>query len=299
MCYHPIVLDSRRTVPCGHCLACIKSQRNSWIVRLTEEFKSSTSAYFVTLTYSDDNVPISDGLKVLRPSDTQLFLKRFRKQLARYDVKLRYFLVGEYGSRTLRPHYHFLAFFTKPFSLSVVTQLLLKAWTSGFVTVSEVTSARVAYCCKYVNMVASLPSCYDSHKPFRRMSLGIGRSYLSDNIKEYHRSGLNFSHDIIKNNLYVMPNGFKYSLPRYYRDRVYSFSERAFIRYQLQAKAASDFTQYVYESEQVSKVLNYDTKNNKNSHGCFQDLENSLSAIRSQEEELRRYLGTITKSAKI
>jgi hypothetical protein len=77
--------------------------------------------YFVTLTYSDFDIPMCCNLS---KRDAQLFLKRLRKNsqikvkrinpetgrkksYTVYQGNFRYFLCGEYGERrTLRPHYH-------------------------------------------------------------------------------------------------------------------------------------------------------------------------------------------------
>lgn len=302
-CNHPIHRNLNGvafSVPCGKCISCIKSCRNSWLIRLSEEYKASVTSFFITLTYDDLSVPLtSTGLKVLRPVDTQLFLKRFRKQLSKHGYTFRYFLVGEYGSTTRRPHYHLLAFFAEPISFQTVHQFLLKAWTKGFITVSEVTPGRIGYCCKYVNMVDNLPPVYKPYKPFRRMSLGIGRSYLSDNIKEYHRSGLDFSHDSIQNNLYVAENGYKYALPRYYKDRIFTFSERAFIKYKYEAKAATSFDEYIREQEKISKILNHESENCQSSNSHLSYIKDCLSSIRSEEEKRRLYLNQIIKTQKL
>lgn len=60
---------------------------------------------FVTLTYDDEHLP---GGGSLNPRDATLFLKRIRKALE--PAKIRYFLVGEYGEQTNRPHYHAAVF---------------------------------------------------------------------------------------------------------------------------------------------------------------------------------------------
>ena len=66
---------------------------------------------FLTLTYDDENMPHTyDGKQNLDKRDVQAFLKRLRKG---YPTKLRYFMVGEYGEKTQRPHYH-LALFGYP-----------------------------------------------------------------------------------------------------------------------------------------------------------------------------------------
>lgn len=61
---------------------------------------------FVTLTYSDEFVPVATAggfAPTLNPRDLQLFLKRLRIQLPH---QMRFFAVGEYGDQTQRPHYH-------------------------------------------------------------------------------------------------------------------------------------------------------------------------------------------------
>lgn len=66
---------------------------------------------FVTLTYSDSELPwtSSDGMGVptLNPEHASLANKRLLKAAkSSFGWKQRFFLVGEYGDRTWRPHYH-------------------------------------------------------------------------------------------------------------------------------------------------------------------------------------------------
>ena len=61
---------------------------------------------FVTLTYDEKHLP-KDGSLCLE--HVQLFLKRLRFGSA---FPLRYFLCGEYGEKTSRPHYHICLFGT-------------------------------------------------------------------------------------------------------------------------------------------------------------------------------------------
>lgn len=112
-CYHPSrVLVSRKsvvrsgarvsdevTVPCGHCLGCRSDQARSWAVRLVHEADAPPRpAWFVTLTY--EHVP---EFGTLDPRDPTLFLKRLRR---RVSERISYYICGEYGDRTQRPHYH-------------------------------------------------------------------------------------------------------------------------------------------------------------------------------------------------
>lgn len=44
--------------------------------------------------------------------DIQLFLKRIRKHIYKYyGEKIRFYIIGEYGTKSLRPHWHLLLFF--------------------------------------------------------------------------------------------------------------------------------------------------------------------------------------------
>lgn len=147
-CYHPIVaydynpkyrkLGDKRVIrftppslfesnpdvhqillPCGKCVGCRLDYSRAWANRCLMELQYHDSAYFVTLTYDDVHVPTSwsvdkDTGEALSPSmtlsrrDTQLFFKLLRRRFA--DDRIRYFGCGEYGTQTLRPHYHLILF---------------------------------------------------------------------------------------------------------------------------------------------------------------------------------------------
>lgn len=126
--------------PCGKCYVCTENLVKEWSVRLQYEGLAHDHAYFVTLTYEDDYLPLApiESVQVaedeyefhhfvredsphcrfsemdvsdyplavtLWKRDLQLFLKRLRKH-----VPLRYYAVGEYGTQTKRPHYHLIIY---------------------------------------------------------------------------------------------------------------------------------------------------------------------------------------------
>lgn len=96
-------------VPCGKCAACKLNYSAEWATRIMLEVAENDHNYFVTLTYDDDHVPVSEsGALTLDPKEIQLFIKRLRKHLEKTGQKLRYFLAGEYGENTQRPHYHLI-----------------------------------------------------------------------------------------------------------------------------------------------------------------------------------------------
>lgn len=101
------------TIPCGQCLGCrIKTSRD-WANRMMLEMPYASSAWFLTLTYDDDHIPVSEMLDsetgeivehaTLDKKELQKFIKRLRKK---FGDGIRYYAVGEYGSKTMRPHYH-------------------------------------------------------------------------------------------------------------------------------------------------------------------------------------------------
>jgi len=63
------------------------------------------TACFITLTYNDKNLPDDYSLNKQHFKD---FLKRFRKAIE--PAKIRYFMCGEYGDDSWRPHYHAIIF---------------------------------------------------------------------------------------------------------------------------------------------------------------------------------------------
>lgn len=196
-------------------MQCVASKRHQWQARLKEELKDSSSALFITLTYSDENLVYgTNGLATLDKYGVQCWIKRLR---VLEENKLRYFLVGEYGSRTFRPHYHLLLF-NMSGSKTEVYEKLCKSWALGLVHMGAVTDASIAYCTKY--MIQAQEDMFEGiQRPFNLMSRkpGIGSRYL-DKKANYHES--------IERN-FIRQNGKKNVLPRFYRDRLYDADQRS------------------------------------------------------------------------
>lgn len=126
--------------PCGQCLPCRITKRQEWTGRILLESLQHEENWFITLTYSNENLP-ADGS--LSKRDLQLFFKRLRKRLGRF----RYFAVGEYGTRTKRAHYHAIIFGLS--SRYFTDESLSEIWGKGFTTLSEFTSGRAEYAANY------------------------------------------------------------------------------------------------------------------------------------------------------
>jgi len=224
-CLSQRVKSDGSVFPCGKCGPCLQRQRSGWTLRLEEELKVSSSAYFVTLTYSDECIPLtSSGFPTVSKRDCQLFLKRLRKavSLIDKDIRIRFYLVAEYGSRTLRPHYHAIIFNLPVLSNNAAQNMIIESWKQGLVHVGSCTPASIGYCTKYCINRHYLPP-HGGDKTFTLMSRrpGLGSSYVEAN-HDYHMADIRpYS---------VRPGGYKVSLPRFLNDKFYTESDKSFLR---------------------------------------------------------------------
>lgn len=198
-------------VPCGKCPQCLKRRVASWSFRLEMESLLWEKQYFLTLTYNNENVPISDnGFLTLNPRHLTLFFKRLRKR----SGTLRYYLCGEYGTNTKRPHYHVILFATSSLFESDIEQI----WEYGSVYYGNVEAGSIRYTVQYYDKGVWQKSHVrdDRHPEFSRMSQGIGRNFLT-------KSQINnFLNNPQKSFIYDR-EGKKISIPRYYKRRIYDY----------------------------------------------------------------------------
>lgn len=191
------------TFPCGKCAACLSNLRDSWKFRLQKEADSALSSWFLTLTYSDETVPLNGVDKTA----LQLYFKRFRKNNPK--VKLRYYAIGEYGGTTLRPHYHACVFLDV---MEFKPEAFENDWYNGHVHVCLCSPATIGYIANY-HTVKKFSAPPDKNPAFSLMSRkpGIGASYLehSDAIR-----------DVDMTFTYIA--GSPYVIPRYYQDKLYT-----------------------------------------------------------------------------
>lgn len=207
-CQKPIYLSKQdMLVPCGRCPFCCATKRSDWALRLHYESKRHLTKKFVTLTYADAHLRWKNGVSQLDKRDVQLYMKRLRRSCP--GVTLRYFAVGEYGSKTYRPHYHILLFG------EVSDEKVREAWSFGHVHIGQVTQASVMYCLGYIVNGKGWQMRTKRVAPFSLMSRrpGLGANYLTPAMIEWHRSGR-------KN--YAIIDGCKRHLPRYYKVQIFS-----------------------------------------------------------------------------
>lgn len=171
-------------IPCGRCIGCRLDYARVWSERLLAEKETSSSALFLTLTYCDDKlkencfriVQNKDSVQngdieffySLNKRDLQLFWKRLRKRFP--DCKLRYFCCGEYGSKTMRPHYHAMVFNLPVSELNLKpykrvrgnqyfnSEVIEDVWQNGYVVIGDFSVNSASYVARY-----TMKKAYDSY----------------------------------------------------------------------------------------------------------------------------------------
>ena len=244
--YNPKVM----LIPCGQCIGCRIRQREDWTTRIELEARDypKEQVWFVTLTYDDDHVPgmltrtgeimrkvqytwkpgesRPESVQILLYEDIQKFLKRLRKA---YRGKLRYFVAGEYGEQTARPHYHMILYGWEPTDLKnlykihhngyYTSEWLSNLWGMGQIQIAQAVPETYRYVAGYVTkkmyeIDGKKANAYyelGQTKPFACMSLkpGLGDHYYQEHKAEIWRQG------------YIQcTNGKQAQIPRYYEKQM-------------------------------------------------------------------------------
>lgn len=265
-CISPITLKRDGVishVPCGRCFACLSNRRKSWLFRLREEQKKFLNSFFVTLTYSDENLPIDNCVPHVSSRDLQLFFKRLRHSVKK---TLTYYAVSEYGCNTLRPHYHAIIFCD--LDSETFLKCLKESWKLGFVYLGKCNAKTINYVTKYVTLRTRLPEIYSygsPYAPFTRCSKGLGISFLTPQMVSYMRS---------KKDYLITVDGKRSVIPRYYRDKVFSKLEKAVMKNQFEkffyvkfqdlfSKLSDDeIMDYVRQEENAIRLFMFKSENN-------------------------------------
>lgn len=223
-------------VPCGKCASCKKARIRSWAFRLLQEDKIHSNVVFATLTYDQRFIRrTKNGFKTLCKSDVQSFFKRLRYNTGKV---IKYYAVGEYGSKTQRPHYHAIIFGATWDDVEMAWRdIKSKANPNGtdepmgnVMAPSIINNATVAYTAKYI----AKPSTVGKHKrddrvkEFSLMSKNLGLNYLTPQMETYHLT--------TDANYVTLPDGITQALPRYYREKIFTKEDQERFAQQSQYK---------------------------------------------------------------
>ena len=155
--------------------------------------------------YFEKNPTRSRGIRkegivpILWKEDLQRFIDRLRlyfKRKCGAQAKFKYFAVGEYGTQSLRPHWHILLFHSSDSIHRVITacsddnynQDLSEVWSYGSIY-SEATDGHISdYLSGYVNCHSNLPEVLSPYpqKKFKSLLFGEVRpvSFVASCLKE-------------------------------------------------------------------------------------------------------------------
>lgn len=185
-------------IPCGKCIGCRIEIVDAWAFRCMAEAAMHRHNHFLTLTYDDENLPVDESLN---HRDWQLFAKLLRKKAGPF----RFFMCGEYGDSTKRPHYHALLFgldipdLRKSNSVFAkcdvyTSEIVGSCWKKGHHSIGTVTHESARYCAQYATKRVSEELAQERfawvtrygetlvrEQPYGRMSLkpGIGAEWLN------------------------------------------------------------------------------------------------------------------------
>lgn len=212
-------------IGCGECYECRRQKAQAWRVRLCEEIKTNKYAYFVTLTFTnEDLIKLGKEYNIITKGNydpneiatkaTRLFLERWRKKNKK---SLKHWLITELGhENTERIHLHGIIF---P-EFEINNDYLSKIWKYGRTDIGEYCNIRtINYIVKYVTKIDI------EHKEFKSVilcSAGLGEQFTKTfSAKQTYKYRPNNSIEY-----YTLPNGYKVSLPIYYRNKLYTQKER-------------------------------------------------------------------------
>lgn len=236
-CIAPVfVRKVHMDLPCGKCYECVKRRRNDWYIRCRYQAMISKYVYFGTLTYS--HLVANE----LRKRDAQLFLKRLRS----YGIRLSYLIVGEYGEKRGRAHWHYLFFSGEPISVPLV----VKAWQggfgnepniSGFVKHELIRSKKalryiVKYLYKYMDGEAKF-SLLVSKNP------AIGKSFVDKNQVYY----------LSERHARLRFEGSPVAMPRYYKRKI--FDDYPDIKEEVNSALAAKVAELADEELKIARSL--------------------------------------------
>lgn len=229
-------------IPCGQCIGCRLDYSREWANRLMIEAKTAKNAYFVTLTYDDMHLPIQKNVNKktgeyfesypLVKEHVKKFIKDLRNKYAyEYQTQgIKYYIAGEYGDISGRPHYHMLLYnapikdltFYKasPNGILKNSEMLQKLWGKGYVVIADLCWETAAYTARYVMKKIKGKGSKEHYNEnglepeFILSSKGIGRDYYEINKEKIYKN----------DEIIIMGKGRqpqKIKPPRYY-DKLYA-----------------------------------------------------------------------------
>lgn len=288
MCKFPKIVyikprDYRFKLPmisrCRKCYDCMMQDRAQFALRCAKEFTSTKGCcYFLTLTYSDKNLPFWNFSRVERRhaldevaadpckfgAYSKFILERRHASKFFHDMQyaikkisdtllFRIFLNGEYGFWTQRPHYHVLLFSPVFFTKSdMKTFIERNAWKFGGVHVKDVCSANINYVGKHCMKEDSGSILQKKVAPiFHTSSKYLGG--IGVNLENDETLLANYANDAN----YTYNGRYKVQIPRYITKRLHPDTYSVDELKQMCRDAYSSLCQRIFSQCGVNFDLNY------------------------------------------
>lgn len=240
-------------IPCGKCGRCIQRRKMEWGFRMTYEMEDAKCAYFVTLTYAPETVPINKwGQKTLirtRKQDLAIkaeeegrkrITKKFKEQHVDRSIQGFFKRLRQNQKRlkdSIEAYKHNLKRTDKilfycageygtqrqrPHYHAIIynasEKAILKSWDLGDVHIVKANEATIAYCMKYLDKRFNNEQPTNKEPEFNEMSEGIGKRYAERN-GHWHRQNIDM--------LFVTTRkGLRIPMPKYLRHLIFSEEAR-------------------------------------------------------------------------
>lgn len=240
-------------MPCGKCIGCRLKRSREWAIRCVHEAAlhevevGGRGNCFITLTYAPDSLKSNSLIK----SDFQDFMKRLRKHFVPkcpfpvghpdrpewfFRNGVRFYMAGEYGEKSLRPHFHSLLFNlsfddkyfwqNSPSGEPIFrSPTLEKLWTFGYSSIGSCTFESAGYVARYV-MKKMYGDVALSH--YADVDLDTGE-VLSDRLPEYNdmsrKPGIakfwydKFGKHCVQSDGVIVGAGKRFPTPKYYESQ--------------------------------------------------------------------------------
>lgn len=232
MCENPMTIyvnGEETIVKCGKCDTCRREHAQEWAIKLINESKYHKKCSFITLTFSS-TILLDKNSKAYKyganPSfvfhieNSKEYVRKFIKRLRKHfnNKRLTYYLVGEYGDKNKRPHWHMLLFnenFEKdrmPMPMSKTdhvqyhSETLSKLWACGRISIEDCNPNNIIYISQY--SVKKFKN-NDERKKYKAVQSFSNRSKF--NVKWVRRNPT----EIIKGYI-ADKDGKKYRIPKSY-----------------------------------------------------------------------------------
>ena len=261
-----VIFSKWINVPCGYCSECLNDRARQWAYRILVEAGQYKYNWFLTLTYDDDHIP--KDMNLVKDE-----ISKFNKKLKTYmnrkglDSEFRFYGVGEYGSKTARPHYHEILFNCEIPDLEYYktsasgdiyynSNFLNEVWGKGYVVIAKVDVGSACYVARYCDKKKLLSKVEKMNlqakgivPEFSVMSRrpGIGSAYY-DKIVEN-----------VKEGVYNMSfKGNYFGIPRFYSDKFKDeYAGQDFMNNYFDIKKlaqATKISKLLYDSDRVEDI---------------------------------------------